>query len=138
MRVSFLPRSRAGGLALVVLVAASCGTSTPPRAPSPSSGLAAIGAGLSGPTGLRASVYAKGLPTMSAFAFDPQGRLWVTTAAETYAGKDGVYLVAVPRSAPVKVIGDLRTPLGLVWYRDTLYVSSIGRVDAYSDLRGTQ
>jgi glucose/arabinose dehydrogenase len=124
-----------------VLVIAGCGTVTPPGTTGSSavaSGLASIGAGLRGPAGLKATVYARGLPTLAAFAFDPKGRLWVTTAAAAYAGKDGVYLVPGPGATPVKVIADLRTPLGLTWYRDTLYVTSTGRVDAYGDLRGTR
>ena len=36
------------------------------------------------------------------------------------------------------MISGLKGPLGLAWYRDTLYVASIGRVDAFSDLHGTR
>src|SRR5207237_6016894 len=36
-----------------------------------------------------------------------------------------------------KVVGGLVTPLGLTWYRDTLYVASNGRIDAFSGFGGT-
>jgi glucose/arabinose dehydrogenase len=118
-------------LAAAILVAAGCGTV-------PTGGPVPIGAGLRGPSGLKAMVYATGLPTASAFAFDSGGRLWVTTAASTYEGKDGVYLVPEAGAIPVEVVTGLRTPLGLTWYQDALYVTSIGRVDAYSGLQGTR
>jgi glucose/arabinose dehydrogenase len=36
----------------------------------------------------------------------------------------------------VKVIAGVRGPLGLTWYRGRLYVASLGRVEAFSGLRG--
>jgi len=75
-------------------------------------GLVAIGAGLRGTAGLTATVYAKGLPTMSAFALDARGRLWVTTSGATKHTGDGVYLVARAGARPVKVITGVRGPLG--------------------------
>ena len=110
---------------------AGCGSSSTAK-------LEPIGAGLRGPHGFRASVYAKGVPKVAAFAFDPEGRLWVATADYTDAGKDGVYLVAKRGAKPVEVVAGLHTPLGLLWYRNSLYVTSKGRVDAYSDLRGAK
>jgi glucose/arabinose dehydrogenase len=74
---------------------------------------------------------------MSAFAFDAQGRLWVTTSAATKHANDGVYLIAKPLARPVKVVSGLKGPLGLTWDRGKLYVASIGRVDEFSGLRGT-
>ena len=53
-----------------------------------------IGAGLQGPPGLKATVYARGIPQMSAFAFDASGRLWVTRSGANTHESDGVYLVA--------------------------------------------
>ncbi len=38
----------------------------------------------------------------------------------------------------MEVISGLHTPLGLLWYRGTLYVASTGRVDTYSNLRGNR
>ena len=100
--------------------------------------LVSIGAGLEGPSGLRATVYATGLEHVSAFAFDAKGRLWVTTSAATDHASDGVYLVRAAGATPVKVISGLAGPLGLVWRSGTLYVASIGRVDAYRGLSGTR
>ena len=95
-------------------------------------GLVAIGAGLKGLAGLKATVYATGLPTTSAFALDSRGRLGVATSAPTDHRKDGVYVIARAGARPQKVITGVRGPLGLTWYRDRLYVASLGRVDAYS------
>jgi glucose/arabinose dehydrogenase len=100
--------------------------------------LVSIGVGLHGPKGLRATVYATGLAHASAFAFDEKGRLWVTTSAAAGHGADGVYVVAKAGATPVKVIAGLKGPLGLVWHDDTLYVASIGQVDAFSHLTGAR
>jgi glucose/arabinose dehydrogenase len=93
---------------------------------------------LKGEAGLEARVYATGLRHVSAFAFDARGRLWVTTSGATTHAKDGVYLVAGRGATPVKVVSGLDGPLGLAWYRGTLYVASIGRVEAFSGLRGSR
>ena len=122
-------RSRLAAFAVAACALAACGSASPT--------LVSIGAGLSGPNGLHASVYAEGPANVAAFAFDPQGRLWLTTANDTGTGKDGLYLVAKPGARPVEVVANLHTPLGLVWYQHTLYVASKDRVDAFSDLRGT-
>jgi glucose/arabinose dehydrogenase len=98
----------------------------------------AIGAGLKGPAGLRATVYATGLSTASAFALDPRGRLWVATSGATDHGKDAVYLVARAGAPPAKVVAGVRGPLGLTWYDSRLYVASLGRVDAFSGFRGAR
>ena len=95
-----------------------------------------IGAGLQGPAGLAATVYATGLANVSAFAFDGDGRLWAATAAFEDADTDAVYLVPAAGATPTRVIDDVHTPLGLAWVGDTLYVASDGRVDAYADLDG--
>jgi len=99
--------------------------------------LVTIGAGLSGLHGLHATVYAQGPATVAAFAFDTQGRLWLATADYTDTGSDGLYVVPHAGATPVEVVRRLHTPLGLVWYRNTLYVASRSRVDAFSDLHGT-
>ncbi|HEV8402474.1 MAG TPA: hypothetical protein VGQ31_05515 [Candidatus Limnocylindrales bacterium] len=129
---------------LLALVAAGCssatagGTGVPasPSATPDAAGLTAIGAGLQGPAGLAATVYATGLSHVSAFAFDTGGRLWVATAAYTDDGTDAVYLIPGAGSTPVKVITALHTPLGLVWSGETLFVASSGRVDAYRGFSG--
>ena len=95
-----------------------------------------IGEGLRGPEGLIATTYGTGLENMSAFAFDPQGRLWVATAAFEDEGTDAVYMVAGVGVAPVEVIGDIHTPLGLLWDGDVLYVSSAETVEAFADFDG--
>ena len=98
----------------------------------------AIGAGLSGPSGLTATVYARGLEHASAFAFDAENQLWVATAAYEDEGDDGVYLVSASGVTPLQVIAGVHTPLGLLWYGGELYVSSKERVDAYSGFDGTR
>ncbi len=95
----------------------------------------AIGAGLKGPAGLKASVYAEGPKTTAAFAFDDQGRLWVSAAGLETHGDDGVYLIPRPGAHAVRVLSGLDDPIGLAWYRDRLYVASVGRVDSYGGLR---
>jgi len=96
----------------------------------------AIGAGLKGPRGLTATVYAKGPATTAAFAFDRQGRLWLTAAGLETHTEDGVYMIPKQGGAAVKVVTGLRDPLGLAWYGSRLYVASVGRVDAYGGLNG--
>jgi glucose/arabinose dehydrogenase len=117
---------------LVALTSACGGTSTPTPPP-----LSSIGQGLRGPAGLEATVYARGLDTAAALAFDSQGRLWVATAAYTDDGKDGLYVVDTAGATPTLVVADLKTPLGLLWYQGSLYVAATGGVVAYSDFNGT-
>jgi glucose/arabinose dehydrogenase len=132
-------RKVALALAASCLVLAGCGSSVATsRAPKQTAGLVPIGAGLKGPAGLKATVYAKGPKTTAAFTFDPQGRLWVSAAGlETHA-HDGVYLIVEAGASPLKVISGLDDPLGLVWHRGRLYVASVGRVDVYSHFDGTR
>jgi glucose/arabinose dehydrogenase len=129
---------------IVTLVAAGCARS-PAASPalssaspaaSDASGLVDIGAGLAGPTGLTASVYATGLANAAAFAFDAEGRLWVATAAYSDEGTDGVYLVPAKGTSPLEVIDGLSTPLGLLWYEGSLYVSSADGIVAYDGFDG--
>jgi glucose/arabinose dehydrogenase len=115
--------------ALVALLAIGCGTGS-------SGSLAPIGAGLNGPAGLEATVYTTGLKHASAFAFDRRGRPWIATSGATSHSADALYLVRRRGSHPVEVVSALRAPLGLIWYRNTLYVSEIGRVEAFTGLRG--
>jgi glucose/arabinose dehydrogenase len=120
------------------LVLAGCGSSGGSSAStkSSSSALVSIGAGLRGPAGLRATVYAKGPHTTAAFAFDPQGRLWVSAAGLETHSDDGVYLIAKAGAPAVKVITGLDDPLGIAWNQGRLYVASVGRVDEYSAFNG--
>ncbi len=104
----------------------------------PGSGdLAAIGAGLRGPSGLRAVVHTRAPAHVSAFALDGQGRLWLSTAAATDTGTDGVYLVARAGATPTEVISGVHTPLGLLWIGGELYVSAKDQVVAYGGFDGT-
>jgi glucose/arabinose dehydrogenase len=123
------PRRLVATVTIPVVIAVGCGSGEAGKA-------ASIGAGLQGQKGLRATVYATGLKNASAFAFDPQGRLWVTTSAATQHAHDGVYMVNMG-GAPVKVVSNIAGPLGLVWHGGKLYVASLGRVDAFSGLRGS-
>jgi glucose/arabinose dehydrogenase len=126
-------------LAASSLALAGCGSSNlTSSASSRAAALVSIGAGLKGPTGLKATVYAKGPLTTAAFAFDPEGRLWVSAAGLEAHAHDGVYEIAKAGASPLKVISGLDDPLGLVWYRGRLYVASVGRVDVYSDFDGTR
>jgi glucose/arabinose dehydrogenase len=98
-------------------------------------GLIAIGAGLRGPAGARATVYATGLQHVSAIAVDSRGRLWVTTSAATDHSDDGLYVVAHAGATPVRV-AHLIEPLGLVWSGKTLYVAARGQIVALTHLAG--
>lgn len=123
-------RAVVGGLTLaafVVLLAAGCGKSAPAK-------LVPIGAGLKGPAGLKATVYATGLVHASAFTFDTKGRLWVAVSGSNTHGSDGVYMVARAGAKPVKVISGPKGPLGLIWYGPELMVSSLGQVTIYFSL----
>ena len=114
------------------LLAAACGGDAG------GGGLTSIGAGLRGPSGLHATVYARGLTHASGFAYDDQGRLWVATAAAQDDGTDGIYVVATPGATPLRVISDVHTPLGLLWLNGSLYVASAGRVDVESGFDGSR
>jgi glucose/arabinose dehydrogenase len=108
------------------------GQTTPPA------GLVPIGAGLDGPRGLTATVYAKGPPTVATFAYDGRGRLWLVAAGLEAHTHDGVYVIAGPGDPPQQVVSGLNDPLGLDWYAGRLYVASVGRVDAYWGFDGNR
>jgi glucose/arabinose dehydrogenase len=122
-------------LAAALTALAGCGSSARPSS-SPNAALVSIGAGLKGPSGLEATVYAHGLGTLSALALDRRGRVWATTSGAEDHADDGVYLIPAAGATPVKMVSGLKGPLGLTWIGDTLYVASIGRVDAFSGLSG--
>ncbi len=85
---------------------------------------------------MEASVYAKGPATLATVVLDGHGRLWLTAAGLETHTEDGVYEISKPGAPAVKVISGLSDPLGLDWYDGELYVSSIGRVDAYGGFNG--
>ena len=129
---------RIATLVATALVVASCGANaSPPTTPS-GDGLVSVGAGLKGLAGLEATAYAHALPNVAALARDPQGRMWAATADYTDKGNDGVFVVAKPGAPPVKVVAGMHTPLGLLWYHDSLYVASAGRVEAFGDFDGVE
>jgi len=124
-------------VAVVAVVASGCASSAAGPA-STGTALVDIGAGVKGPATLRATVYATGLKHAAAFAFDSTGRLWVATADESDTGHDRVYLVPATGATPVTVITGLHTPLGILWYRDSLYVAAKSGVTAYGGFDGTR
>ena len=141
-----LPARRFAPIVAVLLLVVGCSVSPASPAPasasqgpsdSPAAGLVAIGAGLLGPSGVTAAVYATGLTNASAFAFDPEGRLWVATAGYSDEGTDAVYLVPSSGATPEKDIDRVSTPLGLLWYQGSLYVSSAEGVVAYAGFTGS-
>src|SRR5208283_2469802 len=99
-------------LAAMLLGLAGCGSTG--RVPSRSQ-LVAIGAGLDGPAGLRATVYAQGPPTLAAVIVDRRGRLWLAAAGLETHTQDGVYMIAKPGGRAIKLISGLSDPLGLAW-----------------------
>lgn len=121
-------------LAVLVPLLACCFSGAQDKAND--SALVDIGAGLSGPKGAAATVVASGLPNVSGLAEDLQGRLWVVTAAFNDVGTDGLYVVTSAGVEPVKVIGDLHTPMGLLWIGERLYVSSAEGVLAFDGFDG--
>lgn len=120
-----------GGLCIALLTSGCSSSSVRGK-----SQLVPIGAGIDGPAGLRASVYAKGLPNVATFALDAQGRLWAAAAGLTNHRNDGVYLISGPGAVARRVISGLDDPLGLLWYQGQLYVASVGRVSLYSGFTG--
>ena len=128
----------ATGLVAAVLLAGCGSNGKTSRTTTSDQSLVAIGAGLRGPSGLHATVYANGLKLMSAFAFDARGRLWVTTSGANTHTTDGLYVVSRAGARPVRIAGTFRGPLGLVWVRGRLYVASLGRVQVLSGLTGAR
>jgi glucose/arabinose dehydrogenase len=125
-------RRLAAAATATAFVVAGCGPSLPPR-----STRTRIGAGVHGRSGMHATVYARGIPQMSAFAFDGRGRLWVTRSGSSQHRNDGIYLVSGRGATPVKVASSIRGPLGLVWVGKSLYVSSLDGVYRFTDLTGS-
>jgi glucose/arabinose dehydrogenase len=120
---------------IAVAFSSACGSASTGSPPAP---LVSIGQGLRSRPGLAATVYARGVDTVGALAFDPQDRLWIATDAYTNNGQDGLYVVDKAGATPFEVVSDLSTPLGLLWDSGSLYVASTGSVDAYSDFNGTR
>ena len=123
--------NRVALVAALSAFASACGGT-----PHAGGGLEQIGAGLRGPSGLAASLVARGVPHVSALAFDDRGRLWATGSGASSHGTDGVYLLPRGGGPAARVVSGPKGPLGLVWIGDDLYVSSLGAVTRYSDFTG--
>lgn len=81
------------------------------------------------PPGFRVSTFAAGLEHPTAMAWGPDNRLYVT--------EDTGLVVVAPRRShrPLVVARGMRTPLGLAWQGQTLFVSEQGRLTRFT-LRG--
>ena len=100
------------------------------------------------PAGVKVERFARGIPHPSNLAFDPGGRLWVTSAGHVTARADGVWMVPRRGARPRHVVRRLFSALGLLWHGDELYVSHVtpyatvsatghtGRVVAFSGFNG--
>jgi glucose/arabinose dehydrogenase len=75
---------------------------------------------------------------VSALASDASGRLWIATADFEDEGRDALYVVADEGDAPIRIVADLHTPMGLLWHDDALYVSSAVGVDRYRGFDGAR
>ena len=78
------------------------------------------------PPGFRVSTFVAGLEHPTAMAWGPDNRLYVT--------EDTGLVVVAPRGSrkPQVVARKLRTPLGLVWQEQTLFVSEQGRLTRFT------
>lgn len=90
----------------------------------------------------RPRVVARGIPFATNVAFDPRGRMWVTSGAGGPRATDGVWFVP-RRGRPRQVASALTTALGLRWAGGRLYVGHIttpsrGRVTVLSGFDGTR
>ncbi|MDQ3866748.1 MAG: PQQ-dependent sugar dehydrogenase, partial [Actinomycetota bacterium] len=75
------------------------------------------------PAGFRAELYARGLTHPTAMAYGPDGRLYVTEDV-------GRVVVSAPRTRGPRVFASgFDVPLGLAWFRHTLFVSEQGGVE---------
>jgi len=79
--------------------------------------------GIGVPPGFRVASFASGLSHPTAMAYGPDGRIYVT--------QDGGTLVAIRPGTrkPAVLVRGLRTPLGLAWRGDELFVSEQGRLE---------
>jgi glucose/arabinose dehydrogenase len=75
---------------------------------------------------------------VSALTEDAAGRVWVATAIGEPSDADAVSVITSAGAAPVTVIDDVDTPLGLVWFDDALYVARRGGVERYSGFDGSR
>ena len=79
------------------------------------------------PRGVTPATVARGVPFPSNLAFDPRGRMWLTSASYGPHAGDGVWFVRRPGASPRHVVRGLRSALGLTWSRGRLLVAAVVR-----------
>ena len=95
-----------------------------------------IGAGLTGPTSLHATVLARRLQHVAALAEDDSGHVWAATATGSTDAADGVYVIDDAGHARL-VIDDVDAPTGLLWDGGDLYVARHAGIERYDGYDGT-
>ena len=110
----------------LAVLAAGCGTKAR------SNDLVAIGAGLHGPSGLHATVYAAGSRTFRRWHTTHTGVCGRAGSGATSHGTDGVFVVPRAGAQATRVVTGPEGPLGLLWIGRSLYVSSLGAVTRFS------
>ena len=78
-------------------------------------------AGIHLPAGFSAYVYGRGLGTITAMAFGPDGRLYVLTSGGS------LEVVPSPGAGPRTLLAGLPTALGMAWRGPDLFLSVRGR-----------
>jgi hypothetical protein len=81
------------------------------------------------PPGFRVDTFARGVPQPTAVAFDARGGMWVTSAGNLAAARNGVWYVPRPGARPRHVVRGLFLALGLTWRDGVLYVSHVTPFD---------
>jgi len=100
-------------------------TPVPTPTPLPPPPNLAPAGGFGAPGGFSAYVYARGLGSMTAMAFGPDGRLYVLSSGGSLA------VVPSPGAGPQTLLSGLPIALGLAWRDNDLYLSVRGSVRRY-------
>jgi len=106
---------------------------TPTPSPTPPATTAALppppnlapAAGIHLPAGFSAYVYGRGLGTITAMAFGPDGRLYVLTSGGS------LEVVPSPGAGPRTLLAGLPTALGMAWRGTDLFLSVRGSIRSY-------
>jgi glucose/arabinose dehydrogenase len=80
------------------------------------------GQGIGTPPGFRVTRFAEGLRQPTRMVFGPDGRLFVAEAG------GAIMAIRGQGAAPVAYAAGFRSPLGLAWRGNDLYVSSLGKI----------